>query len=89
MRLVRAPKVTVVEEDERVAGEDEGGAVVSSHRDTTYRIQSYNISPNEWMERDSLFARPSSISFPPLLGVINNQSPTRNQPSSLIASAVA
>ena len=28
-----------------VAEEDEGG-VVSSHRDTTDRIQSYNISPN-------------------------------------------
>jgi hypothetical protein len=49
MRLVLAPKVAVVEkgemvaeEGEMVAEEDEGG-VVSSHRDTTDRIQSYNI----------------------------------------------
>jgi len=36
----------VAEEDEMAAEEDEGGAVVSSQRDSTDRIQSYNISPN-------------------------------------------
>jgi len=35
-----------------VAEEDEGG-VVSSHRDTTDRIQSFNISPNNMIHRTS------------------------------------
>ena len=44
----------VVEEDKMVAEEDEGGGVVSSHRDTTDRIQqSYNISPNNMIHRTS------------------------------------
>ena len=33
-------------EDEVMAGEDEVVAVVTSHRHTTDKIQSYNISPN-------------------------------------------
>jgi hypothetical protein len=37
MRLVLAPKVAVVEEDEMVAEDDERETVVSSHRDTTDR----------------------------------------------------
>ncbi len=53
MRLVLAPKVAVVEEDAMVAEEDEGGGVVSSHRGTTHRIQSYNISPNNLIHRTS------------------------------------
>ena len=63
MRLALAPKVAVVKEDTAVAEEDEGEAeedkvvaeenegedVVSNHRDTTDKIQSYNISPNRVM----------------------------------------
>ena len=44
MRLALEPKVGVVEEDEMVA-EEEG--VVSSHWNTTDKMQPYNISPNE------------------------------------------
>ncbi len=51
MRLALAPKVAVVEEGEVVTGEDEVVAVVTSHRHTTDRIQSYNISPNNLIFR--------------------------------------
>ncbi len=43
----------MVEEGEMVTEEDEGGAVVSSQRYTTDRIQSYNISPNNLIHRTS------------------------------------
>lgn len=45
----------MVEEDEMmVAEEDEGVVVVTSHRNTTDRIQSYNISPNNLIHSTSV-----------------------------------